>query len=272
MTSFFSRIHDVKKSSDLEAMQEQLENIFQNMKKEVEEKHGRVECDLTFQIESPNRMSTQDNELQRQNTLTVSNLNDSSDGDNRSSYNSQVSYDQQTGTPNQVRTFNNLLVQNFGGITRRKSNASTLNRADEARASNHSYSRLNTTVENVMEELQTRVIITDNTRRNHGMYLTTSTPCNSRSPSNSNRDSLISTDSGPPTLPMKRGGDSNDNHSLSNFDANSNASGSREDICSVKGHGRYSMKKPPPPPPPVNVNGSTPPMPRRKPPFRSPTD
>ena len=134
------------------------------------------------------------------------------------------------------------------------------------------YFRLNTTVENVVEELQTRVIITDNSRRNPGMYLTTSTPYNSRSPSNSNRDSLISTDSGPPMLPMKRGGDSNDNHSLSNFDANSNASGSREDICSVKGLGRYSMKKPPPPPPPVNVNGSTPPMPRRKPPFRSPTD
>ena len=124
-------------------MQKQLEELFKDMRKKVEEKHGRVECDLSFQIENPKRISNHESELQRQNTLTVSNLNDSSDGDNRSSYNSQVSFDQ-TGTPaNKSGTgaFNNLLVQNFGGITRRKSNVSTLNRADEVRASNHSYSR-----------------------------------------------------------------------------------------------------------------------------------
>ena len=243
------------------------------MKVKVESNYYPVECDLSMRFEPANRVSRTGPELQRQNTLVPPNHNDSSDGDNRSSYNSQVSYAEPpnnvTSTPSQSRN----LLPNFGGLGRRKSSASQLNRMDESRSSSHSFSKLNTTMEQVNEELQTRLIITDNTRRNHGMYLTASTPNNSRSPSNSNRDSLISTDSGPPMLPIKsRGGnDSNDNNSLLNFDANSNASGSREDICITKPYNR--LKKPPPPPPPVDNGGSsTPPMPRRKPPLRSPTD
>lgn len=255
-------------------MQDVLEEVFLKMKDKVESKYGLVDCDLALNIENPKRASGAGHELQRQDTL-VPNFNDSSEGDNRSSYNSQVSYVEPpsnvTSTPSQSRN----LLPTFGGLGRRKSSASQLNRMDESRSSSHSFSKLNTTMEQVNEELQTRLIITDNTRRNHGMYLTASTPNNSRSPSNSNRDSLISTDSGPPMLPIKsRGGnDSNDNNSLLNFDANSNASGSREDICITKPYNR--LKKPPPPPPPAiidNGGSSTPPMPRRKPPLRSPTD
>ena len=263
-------------------MQETLEEIFQKMKEKVNSKWGAVDCDLSLTIETSKRASTGQNshELQRQETLIAFSHNDSSEGDNRSSINSQISYAAEpsnvTSTPAQtpMQRANLQVLNAFGGLGRRKSSASQLNRMDESRSSSHSFSKLNSTMEQVSEELQTRLIITDNSRRNHGVYLTASTPNNSRSPSNSNRDSLISTDSGPPMLPAKRGGnDSNENNSLLNFDANSNASGSREDICIYKPYSR--LKKPPPPPPPVihdNGGSATPPMPRRKPPLRSPTD
>lgn len=98
----------------------------------------------------------------------------------------------------------------------------------------------------------------------------------------SNRDSLLSNDETRPNLPPKSGGyvnhlifESNggghhDNVSLSNFDSNSNTSGSREDLFTSA---RLKKKAPPPPPPIVVNNGSqTPPTPPRKPPLRQIAD
>ena len=259
-------------------MQEALEEIFQKMKGKVESKFGSVDCHLSLNVETVRRESTVNGpstrELQRQETLLAQSHNESSDGgDNRSSYNSQISFAEPNNDPRTPAQKH--IMSAISNLGRRKSSARELNRMDESRSSSHSFSKL-PSMDQVTEELQTRLIITDNSRRNHhGAYLTASTPINSRSPSNSNRDSLISNDSGPPMLPIKRGGnDSNDNNSLLNFDANSNASGSREDICNIKPYSRINKKPPPPPPPVISDNGgsSTPPMPRRKPPLRSPTD
>ena len=71
---------------------------------------------------------------------------------------------------------------------------------------------------------------------------------------------------GPPVLPMKERFNGTDNQSLSNFDTNSNTSGSREDIVSIR-----KKKGPPPPIPTVSYNGSmTPPTPPRKAPLNAP--
>ena len=71
---------------------------------------------------------------------------------------------------------------------------------------------------------------------------------------------------GPPVLPMKERFNGTDNQSLSNFDTQSNMSGSRDDIASIR-----KKKAPPPPPPIINYNGAmTPPTPPRKAPLNAP--
>ena len=72
--------------------------------------------------------------------------------------------------------------------------------------------------------------------------------------------------SGPPVLPLKERLNGTDNQSLSNFDTQSNMSGSRDDIASIR-----KKKAPPPPPPEINYNGAmTPPTPPRKAPLNAP--
>ena len=48
-TYIISRIHDSKKPATLQPMQDQLENIFKNMKRSVEEKYGERPREFTVQ-------------------------------------------------------------------------------------------------------------------------------------------------------------------------------------------------------------------------------
>ena len=267
--------------------------MFQSMKRAVEEKYGRRSCEFTVErVETAKRKAQVFNEdrlsmtMDNNHTLNHSNSIDYDSDHNRTSYNSHTSQNFDATPLTKAKNLSLSVIGNMG-ITRRRSNVSSMMRNDETRGSmNNSHNKtLNTTMESVADENNygTTVVVTDsrlsvhnsNSRPSsgHNFFLTTSTPNHSRSPSmHSNRDSLLSNDEIPPGLPPRKGGGhnlvpdtNNDNLSLSNFDSNSNTSGSREDIFSL----RLKKKAPPPPPPIVVDNGSeTPPTPPRKPPMR----
>jgi hypothetical protein len=280
--------------------------MFQKMKATVEEKYGKRTCEFTVKKISVdnntnNKRAGFSESDAKTNTLKAPHLQMSlpnSPFDNelyRTSYNSQTSFD---STP--LSKAKNLSLSVIG-ITRRKSNVNSSTRQEENRGSVCSNGLLagghnrthNTTLEVTSnEDNNTTVLVTDSSRLSvnnshsrpssgHHFFLSTSTPNHSRSPSMaSNRDSLVSTDGllasmepVPPVLPPKRIDVNVDCLSLSNFDSNSNNSGSREDIVNYRSSSH--KKKAPPPPPPISINNNgdqTPPTPPKRPPFKPPID
>lgn len=283
------------KPSNLQPLHDQMETMFNKMKISVKEKYGERphEFIIEFNNQSSKRRGNIFEHVDTNNAINArssveSNLSHSIDYD---------SFNDSLTTPlSQAKKISQSM---FSGISRRKSNASSMVRNDETRGSinsHHQRSVLNTTLESCPDHessminnnaggLSTILVTENNSRLNaptnnsrpnstgHQIILTTSTPNHSRSPSmQSNRDSLIScTEENPPQLPpkpSKSSFDYADTLSLSNL---SNHSGSREDII--------RRKKAPPPPPPIicSENGSsgtggdvTPPTPPRKPPLRDP--
>ena len=131
---------------------EQLENMFQQMKKKVEEKYGTRPYEFAINTKQERTISDQEIELRggshqndshHQNTssggtsvsvmpkISVNTFDNNNDNATRESYHSQNSVD---GTPmSRAKGFGASV---FGGIARRKSNLGhNLNRNDESRAS-----------------------------------------------------------------------------------------------------------------------------------------
>ena len=131
---------------------EQLENMFQQMKKKVEEKYGTRPYEFAINTKQERTTSDQEIELRggshqndshHQNTssggtsvsampkISVNTFDNNNDNATRETYHSQNSVD---GTPmSRAKGFGASV---FGGIARRKSNLGhNLNRNDESRAS-----------------------------------------------------------------------------------------------------------------------------------------
>jgi dedicator of cytokinesis protein 1 len=139
------QIHDFKKPESLTMFHEQLENMFQQMKKKVEEKYGTRPSEFAFNTKQEVRSSDEielrsgggpqndqhQNPSSSASSSAMPKISINTFDDSRESYQSQSSFD---GTPmSRAKGFGASV---FGGIASRKSNLGhNLNRNDESRAS-----------------------------------------------------------------------------------------------------------------------------------------
>ena len=160
------QIHEAKCSSDVKPLHERLVRMFEQMKHSVEEKYGSRPCEFNVEKLEPatSRRRGQLFSSQHKSSANLEQyekqLSVELDSDhNRASFNSQSSLE---ATP--LSKAKNISLSMIG-ISRRKSNASSMNRNDETRGSvNSQHNRtLNTTLESCPDEsvMSPQIVITD---------------------------------------------------------------------------------------------------------------